>query len=314
MVDFLSSTDVEKIHEFYTSATLCTNCGVRVYSQHNALHNSTCPMYPGEDTFGLGDGPGFSDYMRSDDFRSAVGSHRPYDAQSCIPGIIFDSPCDIFPTTNGLGRPTCCHSSPCEETRSTGSLSSPSLQGLSKPTIEGLYLCNICHSPFTCPKDLERHTRSVHTSMQEEIYREGLSKPTIKGRYLCNICHSPFTCPKDLERHTRSIHTNMQEEIYRQGLSKPTIKGRYPCNMCPSSFVYPKDLKRHTRSVHTSMQEEIYRCRCGKSGVRKDNYLRHVRTCNRDCYPDHRCRCGNAAADKKSHIKHVNSCQSSFIR
>ncbi|KAI0856487.1 hypothetical protein F4860DRAFT_492845 [Xylaria cubensis] len=87
---------------------------------------------------------------------------------------------------------------------------------------------------------------------------------------------------------------------------------RFGCNECPSSFAQNKDLNRHKISVHPTGNEPLYRCRCGKEGVRKDNYLRHVEPCSNYHYPTYACKCGYACEDKDDHVGHVSQCRYGF--
>ncbi|KAI1273438.1 hypothetical protein F5Y07DRAFT_402331 [Xylaria sp. FL0933] len=85
----------------------------------------------------------------------------------------------------------------------------------------------------------------------------------------------------------------------------------FACILCHDavSFTLAKDLNRHIRTVHATGYEDAYRCRCGKSGLRKDNHLRHVGKCSKS-YPElhyFSCRCGSSYIDKKEYIDHLHS-------
>ncbi|KAI8946976.1 hypothetical protein F4801DRAFT_30162 [Xylaria longipes] len=91
--------------------------------------------------------------------------------------------------------------------------------------------------------------------------------------------------------------------------SKTTVRP-HSCDDCPTSFRHPKDLKRHKSTVHATGDECAYSCRCGKRGVRKDNYLRHVEKCYRELlHPEYKCKCEIPSADKDTHMQHVSNCQ-----
>ncbi|KAI1735452.1 hypothetical protein F4680DRAFT_305140 [Xylaria scruposa] len=84
----------------------------------------------------------------------------------------------------------------------------------------------------------------------------------------------------------------------------------FQCNVCSRDFRYKKDLNRHMKTVHTTGSESIFQCRCEKTDMRKDNYVRHVRLCKRRyILSEYSCRCANACADKEDHLDHVNLCQ-----
>ncbi|TRX93430.1 hypothetical protein FHL15_005705 [Xylaria flabelliformis] len=88
---------------------------------------------------------------------------------------------------------------------------------------------------------------------------------------------------------------------------------RFECNECPSSFAQNKDLNRHKKSVHPTGNEPLYRCRCGREGVRKDNYLRHVDPCSNEYrYPAYSCKCGHLSEHKEPHVEHVSRCRYGF--
>ncbi|TRX93428.1 hypothetical protein FHL15_005703 [Xylaria flabelliformis] len=90
--------------------------------------------------------------------------------------------------------------------------------------------------------------------------------------------------------------------------SKPHV-----CALCPGTttcFKLKKDLNRHLGTVHATGYEEVYCCRCKKQGVRKDNYLRHVRRCNKERYcVYYTCKCFFVCAEKEEHLDHVTNCQ-----
>ncbi|KAK5632169.1 hypothetical protein RRF57_007883 [Xylaria bambusicola] len=89
----------------------------------------------------------------------------------------------------------------------------------------------------------------------------------------------------------------------------------WPCSACQNavSFTLKKDLKRHMSTVHATGQESAYHCQCGKRCIRKDNHIRHVRTCNKD---DQRlshyiCKCQMTYMEKQMYLDHVrhNPCE-----
>ncbi|KAI0182368.1 hypothetical protein EV127DRAFT_415166 [Xylaria flabelliformis] len=94
----------------------------------------------------------------------------------------------------------------------------------------------------------------------------------------------------------------------------PDTPKPHVCNKCLVGFRHKKDLKRHTMTVHKGDEELVFRCRCEKDEVRKDNYLRHLRSCNkhyRDCYT---CKCRSRCDEKAEHISHVRICRYGFGR
>ncbi|RWA12700.1 hypothetical protein EKO27_g2423 [Xylaria grammica] len=101
-------------------------------------------------------------------------------------------------------------------------------------------------------------------------------------------------------------------------LAAPGSPELHTCHICPpgqSAFTHKKDLKRHIDSVHETADAPTYGCRCGKGGVRKDNYLRHVLTCNKE----HRdisylCKCLSSIVERELHINHVRKCRYGFSR
>ncbi|KAI0856491.1 hypothetical protein F4860DRAFT_529009 [Xylaria cubensis] len=90
--------------------------------------------------------------------------------------------------------------------------------------------------------------------------------------------------------------------------SKPHV-----CALCPGTttcFKLKKDLNRHLGTVHATGYEEVYCCRCKKQGVRKDNYLRHVRRCNKESHDFYyTCKCLFVCGEKEEHLDHVTNCQ-----
>ncbi|KAI0971617.1 hypothetical protein F4678DRAFT_90373 [Xylaria arbuscula] len=89
----------------------------------------------------------------------------------------------------------------------------------------------------------------------------------------------------------------------------------FACTTCrhPVSFTMKKDLDRHKRTVHATSNGKAYHCRCGKRDVRKDNYLRHVGTCNKTSPYNYHCICGFIHVNKEEHIGHVKSHLTTFV-
>ncbi|KAI0543498.1 hypothetical protein F4679DRAFT_109710 [Xylaria curta] len=82
------------------------------------------------------------------------------------------------------------------------------------------------------------------------------------------------------------------------------------CNDCSRCFKHKKDLNRHMKTVHATGNELFFRCRCGKTNLRKDNYICHVRPCSKvHLHSEYSCRCATACADKDNHLVHVSNCQ-----
>lgn len=80
----------------------------------------------------------------------------------------------------------------------------------------------------------------------------------------------------------------------------------YPCT---SAFQHKKDLARHMKTVHSTGNEPYFRCRCDKTDIRKDNYLRHLEKCRRDYkHAEYMCSCGDLCGDKGQHRLHVVEC------
>ncbi|KAI0182369.1 hypothetical protein EV127DRAFT_488164 [Xylaria flabelliformis] len=96
-------------------------------------------------------------------------------------------------------------------------------------------------------------------------------------------------------------------------LSSATPSKPHVCALCPGTttcFKLKKDLNRHLGTVHATGYEQVYCCRCKKQGVRKDNYLRHVRRCNKERYCFYyTCKCLFVCAEKEEHLDHVTNCQ-----
>ncbi|GAW20950.1 hypothetical protein ANO14919_104630 [Xylariales sp. No.14919] len=101
-------------------------------------------------------------------------------------------------------------------------------------------------------------------------------------------------------------------------LAAPGSPELHTCHICPpgqSAFTHKKDLKRHIDSVHETADAPTYGCRCGKGGVRKDNYLRHVLTCNKEHRGLHYlCKCLSSIVERELHINHVRKCRYGFSR
>ncbi|KAI0503199.1 hypothetical protein F5B22DRAFT_630067 [Xylaria bambusicola] len=85
----------------------------------------------------------------------------------------------------------------------------------------------------------------------------------------------------------------------------------FSCPPCSRHFGSAKDLARHVATHSTAGNELVYSCRCGKSAVRKDNFLRHIRGCSRPSRPNGKfeCRCGYGALSSADDIEqHVKGC------
>ncbi|KAH8662291.1 hypothetical protein BX600DRAFT_316916 [Xylariales sp. PMI_506] len=64
---------------------------------------------------------------------------------------------------------------------------------------------------------------------------------------------------------------------------------------CPKAFKTTKDLARHARTHGKPPADRDYICRCGYApGGRKDNFNRHLKTCNKDAFKftHYQCHCG----------------------
>ncbi|KAI1390926.1 uncharacterized protein F4822DRAFT_167159 [Hypoxylon trugodes] len=94
--------------------------------------------------------------------------------------------------------------------------------------------------------------------------------------------------------------------------SPPQPSHRYKCSSsdCGMSFKKSSDLKRHYSTVHRSGTDPQYICRCGHDGTRKDNYIRHVKTCKGPYSYNsmYFCKCDRSSVDESEHIAHIRHC------
>ncbi|KAF2970557.1 hypothetical protein GQX73_g3015 [Xylaria multiplex] len=92
--------------------------------------------------------------------------------------------------------------------------------------------------------------------------------------------------------------------------STPKSRKMYTCNY---QTPYSKDMRRH-KATHATSDQRAYRCRCGHTNIRKDNYLRHTESCNRErVTPFYVCKCvAEYSAGKEEHISHVEGCSYGF--
>ncbi|KAF2963130.1 hypothetical protein GQX73_g10446 [Xylaria multiplex] len=90
------------------------------------------------------------------------------------------------------------------------------------------------------------------------------------------------------------------------------------CTMCTNAtirFKHKKDLNRHIGTVHPTGNEPFYCCRCAKLNTRKDNYLRHLRSCKKQHpYAYYLCKCLSHYTSKEEHMHHVTNCHYGFGR
>ncbi|KAI1127885.1 hypothetical protein F5Y10DRAFT_241980 [Nemania abortiva] len=90
--------------------------------------------------------------------------------------------------------------------------------------------------------------------------------------------------------------------------SSPSLR----CMKCPKmpKFSTQKDLERHlnTSQAHQDEGTPLYRCCCTRSRPRKDNHLRHVRTCIAESRGSYTCICGRESPVRDEHIEHVHNC------
>ncbi|KAM0812039.1 putative Xylose isomerase-like TIM barrel domain-containing protein [Seiridium cardinale] len=96
-------------------------------------------------------------------------------------------------------------------------------------------------------------------------------------------------------------------------------KGTYPdegskCLMgcIDKTFATERDLSRHyyKTGIHPTInQHGCFICRCGKKSLRKDNHVRHVRTCKLLRGSGYSCaKCGDTTPDKQGHLDHLAGC------
>ena len=86
---------------------------------------------------------------------------------------------------------------------------------------------------------------------------------------------------------------------------------RYHCPWCPNiSCNSRKDLQRHleTSRAHCDDGTRVYWCCCGRTQARKDNHLRHVRSCNAPPQNPYMCKCGWWFSSRTEHEEHVRPC------
>lgn len=87
----------------------------------------------------------------------------------------------------------------------------------------------------------------------------------------------------------------------------------YVCLECPDepAFGTLQDLNRHrTKTIsHRTEATKYYQCACGRICIeRKDNYCRHVRTCNFPATGTYVCICNEETRVKEEHVAHVEHC------
>ncbi|KAK9783805.1 putative 2-dehydropantoate 2-reductase [Seiridium cardinale] len=96
-------------------------------------------------------------------------------------------------------------------------------------------------------------------------------------------------------------------------------KGTYPREGCKclmgcidKTFATERDLSRHyyKTGIHPTInQHGCFICRCGKKSLRKDNHVRHVRTCKPVRGSGYSCaKCGDMTPDKQGHLDHLAGC------
>lgn len=80
------------------------------------------------------------------------------------------------------------------------------------------------------------------------------------------------------------------------------------CEHCGSTLSAPRELQRHMRTVHGTAW---YMCKCVHSTARKDNYLRHLKSCKMKdkTGPSFFCICGTEHNNLEEHSNHVKDCK-----
>ena len=127
-------------------------------------------------------------------------------------------------------------------------------------------ICRICTISFSCPFNLKRHNRKLHSKTKGCVININKSFMLLEGEHPadpailhCNQCSKPFQKQEELLSHIDLEH------------KKETT---YQCNHCSKSYNTKKSLSQHQSRYHKG---KIWRCLlCDKYFQRKQNLSNHM--------------------------------------
>lgn len=115
--------------------------------------------------------------------------------------------------------------------------------------------------------DFSSSTSTVSISHEDDILRHEShqnrkSQISVLPSFKCPHCSALFTSEQRVGSHIQKCHRHASK-----------------CNVCEKHFTIPKDLRRHLQTSASCRKGSArpFACKCGKTFVRKDHLLRHIR-------------------------------------
>lgn len=181
----------------------------------------------------------------------------------------------------------------------------PERQNRSRSNSITAHECGLCPLYFNNRKNLERHIKNVHKSMNNQGKKRKVGETSNnltndgkkivkkvqydfninKPDFLCELCNMNFQNNKNLERHVKNFHQANQKyeswldhgkkrkvsEVYDSNKNsnprKKTAPYFYRCKLCNDSFSTEISLKRHIKNVHNA--NENYKSKFTQGQKRK---------------------------------------------
>ncbi|RDW70890.1 uncharacterized protein DSM5745_08401 [Aspergillus mulundensis] len=125
------------------------------------------------------------------------------------------------------------------------------------------------------------------------ILPNALSRPVSCPHFQCNFCESTFSDESALMSHELRAH-----HVCERGCAK-------------KAFSCARNRDRHYAKSHGQSKFDFH-CGCGKrfAGVRRDNYLRHLKSCNATDNLPYICgRDSHETYNKVEHLAHIKACK-----
>lgn len=124
-----------------------------------------------------------------------------------------------------------------------------------------LFKCDICQKGFTRPDVRDKHLRSVHGSVKEQVAK---AFPCVHG-----LCDRTFTEKRNMMKHLRDFHDGLVEDVQcdlenlqvdddendenDENASSAAKRVKLECPHCTSTFSKKFNLDRHIRTKHADL-------------------------------------------------------------